>query len=126
MAIELSSEDTFTLTEIGYASVMYGLSANVEPIFTALDRLYPENTAGAIGHAITFLNSGDYNAAIDVLQRSLQECSTNVEEAKAILMLAMHMGGRTDEAETIAEEVDQDAGIANNMANSLFVEKQQS
>jgi len=126
MGIELNSEDTFTLTEIGYASVMYGLSADVEPIFAALNRLYPENTAGAIGHAIMFLNKGNYNAAIEVLQSSLQQCSTNTEEAKAILMLAMHMGGRSDEAEILADDADADTGVASAMAHSLFAENQQS
>ncbi len=126
MAIELSSQDTFTLTEIGYASVMYGLNVDVEPIFDALNRLYPDNTAGAIGKAITFLHRGDHDAAIEVLQNCLQQCSTNTEEAKAILMLAMHMGGRNNEAELLASEVDGESGVANVMANSLFTENQQS
>ena len=126
MATELSSDDTFTLTEIGYASVMYGIDTNVEPIFETLTMLYPENTAGAIGHAIIFLNRGDYDAAIEVLQNCLQQCDTNTEEAKAILMLAMHMGGRNDEAEMLAENVEGEDGIANSMAHSLFVESQQS
>ena len=77
MATQLSSEDTFTLTEIGYASVMYGININVEPIFKTLNLLYPDNTAGAIGHAIIYLNRGNYDAAIDVLQNCLQQCSTN-------------------------------------------------
>ena len=126
MATQLSSEDTFTLTEIGYASVMYGINIDVEPIFETLNLLYPENTAGAIGHAIIHLNRGNYDAAIDVLQNCLQQCSTNTEEAKAILMLAMHMGGRNEEAEMLADNVDEDDGIANSMAQSLFVENQQS
>lgn len=126
MATQLSSEDTFTLTEIGYASVMYGININVEPIFKTLNLLYPDNTAGAIGHAIIYLNRGNYDAAIDVLQNCLQQCSTNTEEAKAILMLAMHMGGRNEEAEMLADNVDEDDGIANSMAQSLFVENQQS
>ena len=126
MATQLSSEDTFTLTEIGYASVMYGINIDVEPIFETLNLLYPDNTAGAIGHAIIYLNRGNYDAAIDVLQNCLQQCSTNTEEAKAILMLAMHMGGRNEEAEMLADNVDEDDGIANSMAQSLFVENQQS
>ncbi len=126
MATQLSSEDTFTLTEIGYASVMYGINIDVEPIFETLNLLYPDNTAGAIGHAIIYLNRGNYDAAIDVLQNCLQQCSTNTEEAKAILMLAMHMGGRNEEAEMLADNVHEDDGVANSMAQSLFVENQQS
>jgi len=111
MATELSSEDTFTLTEIGYASVMYGIDTDVEPIFTTLNMLYPENTAGAIGQAITCLNRGNYDAAIGVLQNCLQHCSTNTDEAKAILMLAMHMGGKRNETESLIDEADEAPGV---------------
>ena len=41
-------------------------------------------------------------------------------------MLAMHMGGRNEEAEMLADNVDEGDGIANSMAQSLFVENQQS
>jgi lipopolysaccharide biosynthesis regulator YciM len=126
MVTELSSEDTFTLTEIGYASVMYGVPADVKPIFEALQMLYPDNTAGAIGNAIVALNRGDYDTAISSLQNCLQQCQTNTDEARAILMLAMHLAGRDAEAEQLAEKVEEENGIANSMAQSLFTENQQS
>lgn len=124
MATELSNEDIFTLTEIGYACVMYGVNADVEPIFETLNMLYPDNTAGAIGHAIIYLNRGNFDAAIEVLQSCLQQCSTNTEEAQAILMLAMYMGGRNEEAAALASEAGDQSGVANAMADSLFNDNQ--
>ena len=123
MATELNSEDTFTLTEIGYASVMYGVGVDVNPIFDTLSLLYPDNTAGAIGHAILQISSGRYDDAINDLQQCLTQCSTNTEEAKAILLLAMHLSGRTEDAEALADAVDSREGVATEMAESLFTER---
>ena len=123
MAIEMNNDDVYMLTEIGYASVMYGLGDDVEPIFEALTLLYPENTAGSIGYAITNMNRGNFNGAIDILQGSMANCSKNIDEAKAILMLALFLGGRNDEAANLAGEVmNGNEGIVNTMANSLFQE----
>lgn len=126
MATELSSEDIFTLTEIGYASVLCGTPVDVKPIFDALALLYPENTAGAIGHAVVLINRGDFDSAIELLQICLRECSTNTEEAKAVLTLAMHLRGPNDQAELLTHRIDDYSGIASTMAKSLVSETQQS
>ncbi|OED36876.1 hypothetical protein AB833_26075 [Chromatiales bacterium (ex Bugula neritina AB1)] len=121
MATQLDENDILTLTEIGYASVMYGTGDDVEPIFEVLTLLYPENSAGSIGHAITHMNRGNFNGAIDILRSCINQCSDNTDEAKAILMLALFLGGRNDEAEQLASEVaGNDSGIVNTMAASLF------
>ncbi len=121
MATQLDDNDILTLTEIGYASVMYGTGDDVEPIFEVLTLLYPDNSAGAIGYAITHMNRGNFDGAIDILNSCISQCTDNTDEAKAILMLALFLSGRNEEAEQLAATTGgSESGIVNTMASSLF------
>ncbi len=120
--MEIDRDQLHALTEIGYASVIYGLAEKVGPIFDALTLLLPDNAAGPIGKAISDISTGNFNSAIDTLQNNGVNSDISGEEARAILLLSYYLAGRTSEAQQLANELMQQDGVGKNMAMSLFGE----
>ena len=118
--MNVNRQDLHLLTEIGYASVMFGIADQAEPIFNALSKVCPENAAGSIGLAISEMSRGNFDAAAEILERSSRDADTSAGEAKAILMLALFLGGRVEEAEQLAEDVREQGGAASSMVETLF------
>ncbi|NVK32343.1 MAG: hypothetical protein HWE20_15145 [Gammaproteobacteria bacterium] len=116
----LDSKHAYLLTEIGYAAAMLGEGKSVDPIFDLLMKELPNNAAGAIGKAINALSDNNADRAVEVLEQHGLGKEVSADEARAIHLLALFLGGRKDDAEALAQDYLKGEGIAYAMAQSLF------
>ena len=107
------------LTQIGYSAVIRGLVDESRPIFTALEICAPGNAAAAIGIALGSLIRGDLDRAIDKLKRDGINKAHSGDEAKAILMIALKLAGRHEEAAILKRDMAGVGGPARQLATML-------
>ncbi|MEZ5824752.1 MAG: hypothetical protein R3C97_08445 [Geminicoccaceae bacterium] len=114
-----TDEELQLLTQIGYSAVVRGLVDESRPIFDALAVCAPGNAASAIGIALGALIRGDLDRAIDTLRRDGIDKPRSGNEAKAILMIALQLAGRQEEAELLKRDMAGVSGPARQLATLL-------
>ncbi|MCB9942288.1 MAG: hypothetical protein H6851_01515 [Geminicoccaceae bacterium] len=114
-----TDEELQLLTQIGYSAVIRGLIEESRPIFEALKICAPNNAAAAIGLALGALIQGDLDQAIAILKRDGISKPKSGNEAKAVLMIALQLAGRQNEADILKRDMAQVGGPASQLANML-------
>lgn len=103
--MELPANLLKTLTEIGLAAGGYGLKAEAERIFTAVQLLRPESDTAYIGLAVAQLGAGQYDQAATILRDQALKTQPDSSLAKSFLGLALKQAGRNAEADKVLNEV---------------------
>lgn len=115
----LSDADLQLLTQIGFSAVIRGMDDEATIIFKALDAWAPSSAAAAIGFALSALLKGNFDRAISVLKSDGINKDSSGAEAKAVLLIALQLSGRLDEAESLKKDLARFAGPAQQFA-ALF------
>lgn len=115
----ISDDELQLLTQIGFASVMRGRIDEARPIFDALAEFAPDNAASAIGIGLGALIRGDLDMAIRTLKKDGVTKPVGSAEAKAVLLIALQLAGRLDEAEFVKRDVMRREGPARELAGLL-------
>lgn len=119
-APNLDPKDLKLLSEIALSAAVQGHGKRAKPIFDALQRLRPDNAAAAIGYALTEMTHGNFQEATRILRKDGITAKNGATEAKAMLMVALLMGGRAEEADPVQRELLQGAdGPAKQIARLL-------
>ena len=94
---EPDSADLQLLAEIGLSAAVKGGTEASRPIFEALALLRPDHPISLIGVALAQISEGEFDNAINLLKPALKEHPESSEVA-AILLIALSLGERWDEA----------------------------
>lgn len=86
------------LVQIAYAGVEKGQEKKSRVIFDCFKECYPNSAAADIGYALIEVYKGDYAKSISILNKTIKQSSNCLEEARIILVFAMTMSGRNNEA----------------------------
>ncbi len=122
--MNISTELIQILMEIGYFAGENGYPVESEVIFEALRQARPNSEYPLIGLAVTMMNLGKYDEAVQTLTNEALGVNPESNLAKSFLGLALKLAGRTEECKGILNEVinQNEDQIAVNMANSILSE----
>lgn len=112
--------DMQLLTELGYSAVLRGWFSDAEVIFTAMQKLAPDNAAAPIGFGLLALVRGKFDEAIDILENVAVPSKVSGGEAKAILLLAYRLARRNADADRLQNEIEQGGSQAARGIAQLF------
>ena len=101
----LDPQDLKLLSEIALSASVQGHGKRAKPIFDALRHLRPDNAAAAIGYALTEMTHGNFQEAARILRRDGVTAKKGGTEAKAMLVVALMMAGRSEEADPVQREL---------------------
>lgn len=104
-APSLDPKDLKLLSEVALSAAVQGHGKRAKPIFDALRHLRPDNAAAAIGYALTEMTHGNFQEAARILRKDGVTAKNGAAEAKAMLMVALMMGGRSEEADPVQREL---------------------
>lgn len=105
MNVRFDREELKILTEIGYSAAARGMGDRARPIFDALAVCLPDNAAAAIGYALLAIVDGEFNKAVEVLEKDGIRKKDNADGAKSILLMALKLAGRELEAARLSREL---------------------
>lgn len=123
--MELNRADMKLLTECGYSGILRNIDVNLTPIFEALDKWMPDQSAGPIGLALEAMVAGNYAEADQILTGVLGSKRQGRNEARAILAMCKALQHDAGAAEELASQLEGQGGSAEAFA-SLLVSKEQS
>lgn len=115
--------DMQLLTELGYSAILRGWFADAEVIFSALQKLAPDNAAAPIGFGLLALVRGKFTEAIDILENQAVTAKVSGAEAKAILLLAYRLARRNADADRLQNEIERGGSQAARGIAQLFASK---
>ncbi len=96
----VDSNEVRLLTEIGFLASARGDTRRAQRIFDALERIRPANAAVYVGLALAYLNRGDADEALRVLDRgllSVAAADVDVFVLHAFRAIAFQFAGRSSE-----------------------------
>lgn len=96
--------DLQLLAEIGLSAAVKGNVEVSRPIFEALSLWRPDHPIATIGMALAFVADGEFDSAIGLLKPALQ-AEPSSSEVAAVLLIALALAGRLDEARTIRKNL---------------------
>lgn len=115
--------DMQLLTELGYSAVLRGWFVDAEVIFSALEKLAPDNAAAPIGFGLLALVRGQFKDAIEILETQAVSAKVSGDEAKAILLLAYRLARRNADADRLQNEIERGGSQAARGIAQLFAGK---
>lgn len=118
--MDYDREDLKMLTEIAFSATARGYFDTAKPIYDALAILRPDNAASDVGYALGAIIQGDNASAIDRLRSDAIMKKESADEARAVLMIALQLEGRTAEVEQLRHELMNKGGSAKGIAE-MFV-----
>lgn len=115
--------DMQLLTELGYSAILRGWFDDAEAIFSAMEKLAPDNAAAPIGFGLLALVRGKFNDAIEILEKKAVTAKVSGTEAKAILLLAYRLARRNADADRLQNEIERGGSQAARGIAQLFAGK---
>lgn len=107
--IELSVQEIKWLTEIGFIAPQLGEPNVALTIFNALQLCRPKDDFPYLGLATTYLSTGKYEEAIQIMEKALCQ-HPDSPEVKSLLAMALKFVQRNHEADRLLAEVIQSKG----------------
>jgi hypothetical protein len=101
----VDSQSIRTLMEVGIAAAGAGLYRQALQIFEGVEAMRPDSEGPAIGVALIHLNSNSHDEAAKILRENALVKNPASLEAKMFLGLALKMGGRAAECDSIIKEL---------------------
>ena len=93
------------LLQVAYAALASGNTIAAEPIFSAYAQEFPDDAAGSIGKASILLAHGYFNESVEELSQNAINARVNAEEARKVMLVALMMAGRMQEAGRIHQDM---------------------
>lgn len=111
------------LMEVGHLAGAYGFSRDAKAIFEGLAAVRPSSAYPVIGKAVVFLNQGEAQAAVQVLEAANFEMTDEGDLGRAFLALALNSAGFSAAAETLCQSLEVSSNqIATAMAAAIMAE----
>ena len=109
------------LSEIGMLAAGQGRSQQTEAIFKAVEALRPESDVPFIGKALSLMNSGETERAVDYLRSAGLEKHPKSEGILCVLALALALKGDKHASQEIVDSIMKNSKTqwARNLAESL-------
>ncbi|MEO1524995.1 MAG: HrpB1 family type III secretion system apparatus protein [Planctomycetota bacterium] len=121
--MNLQTQTVQRLMEIGFLAAGNNMESQANRIFDAVAAARPDSEMPNVGRAITALNKGHVNEAIELLRQAVERNSES-EMAMTFLGLALKLGGMGAASEDALRQVVNSGGdpAAIELASSLLVE----
>lgn len=111
------------LMEVGHIAGAYGLTVDAEVIFEGLAAVRPQSPYPVIGKAVVFLNRGEPQAAVNVLEKANFSDDEEGDLGRAFLALALNAAGFSSAAFKTCEQLESSTNqTAREMANAILIE----
>lgn len=101
----MDSNELTYLNTLAISCLATGLVEEAQPAFELISNTAPGHAAGPIGLASVELARGNYDAAVELLQRSNKDHQVDKVKARKILMNALVATNRLDEADQLRDSL---------------------
>ena len=101
---EVGTEVVQCLMEAGYLATGMGMHREAETIFMGIQAARPDSEYPQIGWSVVRMNAGLHDDAIGIL-RNVADQMPDSYITRAYLGLALKLGGRASESETVLRQV---------------------